>query len=37
MSAGASDVSLNLTGRTVVMTGGTGVLGRILVTALVQA
>jgi NAD(P)-dependent dehydrogenase (short-subunit alcohol dehydrogenase family) len=37
MSAGASDVSLNLTGRTVAMTGGTGVLGRVLVTALVQA
>lgn len=32
MSACASDVSLDLTGRTVAMTGGTGVLGRILVT-----
>ena len=37
MSAGASDVHLDLTGRTVAMTGGTGVLGRILVTALVRA
>ena len=37
MSAGASDVHLDLTGRTVAMTGGTGVLGRVLVTALVRA
>jgi NAD(P)-dependent dehydrogenase (short-subunit alcohol dehydrogenase family) len=37
MNAGASNVSFDLTGRTVAMTGGTGVLGRVLVTALVQA
>jgi NAD(P)-dependent dehydrogenase (short-subunit alcohol dehydrogenase family) len=37
MSAGAFDVGIDMTGHTVVMTGGTGVLGRVLVAALIQA
>jgi NAD(P)-dependent dehydrogenase (short-subunit alcohol dehydrogenase family) len=37
MSAGAFDVGVDLTGHTVVTTGGTGVLGRVLVAALIQA
>jgi len=37
MSTSAFDITFDLTGRTVVITGGTGVLGRVLVLALVQA
>lgn len=37
MSIGAFETRVDLTGRTVVMSGGTGVLGRVLVMALAQA